>query len=94
MAVPALAYHYLVKLRPVAVLGNARVVEGHTLPPNHTPCAGVPRQRIEQAARAGRATWADVIDFYARYSCDRWEYRVGYRRPGPAAKKRPIRAKV
>jgi hypothetical protein len=31
-----------------------------------------------------------VIDFYARYSCDRYDFQVGYRRPGPPAEQSPV----
>lgn len=90
MRIGGLAYHYLVKLKPKAVLLAARTSEGHRPPAAHTPCGSIPRQRIQQAVQAGTATWADVMDFYARYSCDRFDFRVGYRRSGPAPVKSPV----
>lgn len=90
MRIGPLAYHYLVKLKPTAVLLAARTSEGHRPPPGHTPCGSVPRQRIQQAVQSGAATWADVMDFYARYSCERFDFRVGYRRAGPEPKKSPV----
>ncbi len=90
ISVPAISYGYLVKLKPVAVGIPGRVAEGHTLPRGYRRCGGVPRQKIEQAIRSGSARWADVIDFYARYSCDRYDFYVGYRRPGPAPEPSPV----
>ena len=90
LLIPAVSAAYLRKLKPVAVGIPARVAEGHRLPRNQRLCGGVPRQRIEQALRSGKATWADVMDFYGRYSCDRYDFEVGYRRPGPAPQKSPI----
>ena len=90
MAIPAVSYHYLLKLKPVTVGIPARVAEGHTLPRGYRYCSGVPRQQIEQAIRKGQARWIDVIDFYARYNCDRFDFRVGYRRPGPAPQPSPV----
>lgn len=90
MIVPPLAYHYLVKIKPVTLGIPKRVAEGHTLPASHRYCAGVPRQAIEQAQRSGAATWFDVIDFYARHSCDLHEFRAGHRRQGPQPETSPI----
>jgi hypothetical protein len=90
IAIPAISYGYLVKLKPVAVGIPGRVAEGHTLPRGYRRCGGMPRQKIEQAIRSGSARWADVIDFYARYSCDRYDFAVGYRRPGPPPEPSPV----
>lgn len=90
MLLPPLAFHYLVKIRPVTLGLSPRIAEGHSLPPAHRFCAGVPRQAIEQALRSGTATWLDVIDFYARHGCDRHEFRPGYRRQGPEPEASPI----
>lgn len=90
MLLPPLSYHYLVTIRPVTLGLSPRVTEGHSLPPAHRYCAGVPRQTIEQALRSGAASWLDVVDFYARHSCDRHEFRPGYRRQGPEPEASPI----
>ena len=88
--IPALSYHYLLGLRPVAVGLPARIAEGHTLPEGHRRCGGIPRQEIEQALRSGEARWIDVIDFYARFSCERRDFPVGYRRPGEPPQPSPV----
>lgn len=90
LRIPALSYHYLLQLRPVSVGLPPRIAEGHTPPEGHTLCGAIPRQRIEQALRAGDARWIDVIDFYARYSCNHYDFRVGYRRPGEPPKTSPV----
>jgi len=90
MRIPALSYHYLVKLKPTAILLSARTSQGHRTPAGHTLCGSVPRQKIKQGVQAGTATWADVMDFYARYTCDRFDFRIGYRRPGPEPKESPV----
>jgi len=90
--IPELSYHYLRQLKPVAIgLGN-RITEGHVIPPGHPTCGGTPRQAIEQGYSSGKASWADVIDFYARSSCERHDFKVGYRRQGPPAEARPVLA--
>jgi hypothetical protein len=83
MLVPPLSYHYLIKVRPGTLGIPQRIADGHSLPPGQRLCAGIPRQTIEQALRSGAASWLDVIDFYARHSCDRQEFRAGHRRPEP-----------
>jgi len=83
MRIPALSYHYLVKLKPTAILLSGRTSQGHRTPAGHTLCGSVPRQKIKQGVQSGTSSWADVMDFYARYSCDHFDFRVGYRRSGP-----------
>jgi hypothetical protein len=53
-------------------------------------CGSVPRQTIKQGIQVGTASWADVMDFYARYSCDRFDFRIGYRRRGPDPTMSPV----
>jgi hypothetical protein len=90
LRIPALSYHYLIKLKPSSILLSPRTSQGHRAPSSHSLCGSVPRQTIKQGVQAGTATWADVMDFYARYSCDRFDFRIGYRRGGPKATKSPI----
>jgi hypothetical protein len=90
LLIPALSYHYLVKLKPTAVLFQARTSAGHTAPPGHTLCGGVPRQAIKQGVQAGSTSWVDVMDFYGRYSCDRHDFRIGYRRRGADPTPSPV----
>ncbi len=90
MRIGALSYHYLVKLKPSSVLLPLRTSGGHRTPSGHTLCGSVPRQTIKQGVQAGTASWADVMDFYARYSCDRFDFRIGYRRSGPKPTKSPV----
>jgi hypothetical protein len=90
LRIPALSYHYLVKLKPTALLLPARTSQGHRPPPNHALCGSVPRQTIKQGVQDGTASWADVMDFYARYSCDRFDFHIGYRRSGPDPAKSPV----
>jgi hypothetical protein len=90
LAIPELSYDYLLALSPVSIGLPQRVAEGHTLPPGRTPCSRAPRQIIEQAYQDGTASWADVMDFYGRFSCERHVFRLGYRRPGPAPEPRPV----
>jgi len=90
LRIPAISYHYLLQLRPVSVGLSPRIAEGHTAAEGHAQCGAIPRQRIEQALGAGDARWVDVIDFYARYPCDRYDFRVGYRRPGDPPTPSPV----
>jgi len=78
---PPLSYHYVSRLDPTQIGLDRRTADGHA-PPRGKPCPFVPWREIESSG----AAWADVIDFYARHSCDEYAFFAGYHfrdAPGP-----------
>jgi hypothetical protein len=94
MELPAIGYYYVSRLVPSQVLLDGRTAAGHE-PPKGKPCGFVPWREIQSAAKDGRATWADLVDFYARHNCDEYSFWNGYRRwtvPGTLPSRDPSRA--
>ena len=69
-----LEFRYISRLSPEQLGLDPRTSEGH-VPPKGKPCQFVPWREIE----AGGASWADVIDFYARHNCDEYTVYGSYR---------------
>jgi hypothetical protein len=78
ITLPALSFYYVSRLYPAHVGLDARATRGHS-PPQGEICHNIPEQAIRLASERGQATWRDVIDFYARHSCERYMFPVGYR---------------
>ena len=77
-----LGYYYVSRLVPSQIGLDARTAQGHLNPAGSESCKFVPWREIE----VGGASWADVIDFYARHSCDAYAFFRTYRyrtAPGP-----------
>ena len=85
MEIPSLSYHYLCRLRPVVLLHEERITAGHHAGRGR-PCDPIAWADIKAGAEAKQVDWADVVDFYARHSCDEYNFYRGYRfrdREGP-----------
>lgn len=93
---PRLSYYYLSSLPPSALGLDLLAARGHR------PLAGRPLCRVFQSAtldesqRSGQTTWRDLVDFYARHSCQIFTVPVGYKaftrdgeRPLPAVAASP-----
>lgn len=76
LELPELGYHYVSNLPPSQIGLDERTAEGHTPPKGGRPCKFVPWRDIQ----AAKATWADVVDFYARHNCETYSYFRGYTR--------------
>jgi hypothetical protein len=76
---PKLSYYYLSSLPPSALGLDLLSSRGHR------PLAGRPLCRVFQSAslneavRAGQTTWRDLVDFYARHSCQIFTFPDGYK---------------
>ena len=76
---PKLSYYYLSSLPPSA-LGLDSLSSG-----GHRPLAGRPLCRVfqsatlEESVRRGQTTWRDLVDFYARHSCQIFTFPDGYK---------------
>jgi hypothetical protein len=76
---PALAAHYVSRLPATAVLYEPRTSSGH-LPWAGAPCPQTFSWReIREGMDAREIGWRDVIDFYARHSCDEYSFFRSYR---------------
>jgi hypothetical protein len=78
MEIPPLSYHYLCRLRPVVLLHEDRVSAGHQAG-RGKPCDPIAWADIKAGAAAKEVDWADVVDFYARHSCDDYTFFRGYK---------------
>jgi hypothetical protein len=77
--VPRLSAFYLSRLAPGLVLYSARTAAGHS-PIKGAPCAQTFSWRdIRDGADRGDFGWRDVIDFYARHSCEEYAFFPAYR---------------
>lgn len=91
LELPPLAYHYVSRLRPELVLYEPRTSAGHS-PPAGEPCAQTTAWRdIRDGAARNEITWRDLIDFYARHSCDEYAFFPGYRYRSDASGPLPAR---
>ncbi|HEY2899180.1 MAG TPA: hypothetical protein VGL59_01295 [Polyangia bacterium] len=79
MEIPRLAGFYLSRLAPGLVLYSARTSAGHA-PAKGTLCPQTFSWRdIRDGADRGEFGWRDVIDFYARHSCEEYAFFPAYR---------------
>jgi hypothetical protein len=78
MIVPALSYHYVSRLFPAHIGLDVRATRGH-VPPKGAICTDIPEQAIRRGIEKGEVSWRDVVDFYARESCAKFIFPVGYR---------------
>lgn len=74
IALPEIGYYWVSRLVPSQIGLEERTALGHAVPKDLSPCKFVPWRDIE----GGGATWADVIDFYARHDCDEYSFYKGY----------------
>jgi hypothetical protein len=73
--------HRLVSQLPPRALGYDEVTaNAHRPLPLVETCAALDAASLVQMMRDGAASWADVVDFYARHDCRRYGFVPGYRR--------------
>ena len=78
MAIPPLSYFYVSRLYPQHIGLDVRTTRRH-VPPKGAICTDIPEQAILRGIEKGAVSWRDVIDFYARESCAKFIFPVGYR---------------
>ncbi len=78
MELPRLSYFYVSRLFPLHIGLDARATRGHVAPAGDI-CSNVPEQAIRRGMEKGDVSWRDVLDFYARHTCERYIFPVGYR---------------
>jgi hypothetical protein len=85
-----LSYHYLCRVPPGMLLLDERTAGGH-LAGRGKPCPPIAWAEIKAGAEAKDVAWLDVVDYYARHSCDEYTFFRGYRfrdREGPLPARR------
>jgi hypothetical protein len=77
--IPKISAYYLSRLPPGLVLYSTRTSAGH-VPLKGALCPQLFSWRdIRDGADRGELGWKDVIDFYARHSCEEYAFFPGYR---------------
>lgn len=74
----ALGHLYVSRLFPAHTGLDPRVTRGHQ-PARGAVCADIPEQAIRRAQEKGLSSWRDVIDFYARHSCEKYIFPLDYK---------------
>jgi hypothetical protein len=79
MEMPALAAHYASRLPATMTLYDRRTARGHT-PLDGELCPQTFSWReIQEGVDNQEIGWRDVVDFYARHSCDEYSFFRAYR---------------
>jgi hypothetical protein len=79
MELPALSGIYVSRMPVSSTLFDPRTSAGH-LPLKGGPCPQTFSWReIKEGMAKKEIGWKDVIDFYARHSCEEYSYYAGYR---------------
>jgi len=78
---PPLAAFYVSRIQPQAMGARDRIASGHkpVLAGGVSPCGLALSASIRTGLSEGSVTWRDLVDFYARHSCDTYQFPVGYK---------------
>jgi hypothetical protein len=79
MQLPAISFFYVSRLNPSHIGIDKRFAGGHHVPFDARLCTDIPEQAIHLGMKSGQTTWRDIIDFYARHNCDRYNFYSGYK---------------
>ncbi len=79
---PMLSYYYVSRLEPSSVGLSDDAVRGHR-PPEGPACQRSLSVAQEAQMRGGQTTWRDLIDFYARHSCEAYRFPNDYKAVAP-----------
>lgn len=76
-----LAAYYVSRLQPQALGARDRIANGHkpSLPAGVSTCGLAASASIRSGLADGSIEWRDLIDFYARHSCESYQFPDGYR---------------
>ncbi len=89
--IPQISAYYLGRLPASAVLFDPRTATGH-VPLKGTPCAQTfSWQEIKDGMERKILGWKDVIDYYARHSCEEYAFFGGYHYRTDATAPLPVR---
>ncbi len=81
LALQPLQSAYVSRLPPAAVGADTRLSRGHRpeLPAGMPVCTTVASQTVRADIDSGATGWRDLVDFYARHSCQSYQFPEGYR---------------
>lgn len=85
VTLPELGFHYVSAVPPRQFGIDTRLADGHTAPGRQPLCNLVLPGTIVRARDDGEISWRDMIDFYARHSCERYQFPRDYKAFGRAA---------
>ncbi len=77
---PFFAY-YLSRVQPQALGTRDRIAHGHKpqLPGGVALCGAAMDAIVRSGLEDGSVQWGDLVDFYARHSCDTYQFYQGYK---------------
>lgn len=80
IGLPPLSAAYVSRLPPAALGADPRLTRGHRpdLPAGMAVCSTVTSQSDRAAIERGEISWRDLVDFYARHSCENYQFSEGY----------------
>lgn len=76
---PRLSYYYLSSLPPSALGLDLLSSRGHRPLGGRQICRVFQSATLDEALRSGQTTWRDLVDFYARHSCQIFTFPDGYK---------------
>jgi hypothetical protein len=81
LALGPLSQSYVSRLPPAAINTEPRLARGHRpdLPAGMSVCSTVASQSVRSDIENGTITWRDLVDFYARHSCQAYQFPEGYK---------------
>lgn len=80
IAVPHLSYHYISSVPPTQIGKDLRIARGHEPPTKLPACTDLILPiKIKRARERGEVSWRDLVDFFARHSCEHYQFPENYR---------------
>lgn len=81
LALGPLSSAYVSRVPPAAINADPRLTRGHRpdLPAGMGVCSTVASQSVRADIENGTITWRDLVDFYARHSCQAYQFPEGYK---------------
>ncbi|MBT8492769.1 MAG: hypothetical protein KJO07_06885 [Deltaproteobacteria bacterium] len=78
MELNPLSFYYVSSLPAKAVGLEGRLARGHLTADGSKPCKEFLSARTRRALEVGEVRWRDLIDFYARHSCETYDFPRSY----------------
>ncbi len=78
MTISELSFFYLSALA-VNSYWNARSMQGHAALSKESSCPSQVSANLKQEMKVGRVAWRDIVDYYARHSCQTFTFFAGYK---------------
>jgi hypothetical protein len=93
LEITPIGHAYVSKVPPPTV-GHDPISSRSHAPHKKVPmCSMVPSTRIGNLIKLGKAQWRDVMDFYARHSCERFQFFAGYTMATEPVERLPVLAR-